>query len=183
VPTLRKASRHDVGHGGFRTAGGRGAGASSSVSAATVSGDLRLRSWATNVHGPATAEADPQRQLWRLDLGACLAGQVCVVSPHGAIAGATGPVRFGPINDGLRRIEPMLCPIYEALLARNRLGEFHQADETRWLVFVLLEGNKAYGWWLWVILGVDTVVYLLDSSRAARCWKASGSTGRDLCGS
>ena len=72
----------------------------------------------------------------------------------------------GTVNDGLRRIEPMLRPVYEALLERNRLGRFHQADETRWLVFVLWDGKKGYGWWLWVILGVDTVIYLLDSSRS-----------------
>jgi len=28
-----------------------------------------------------------------------------------------------------------------------------------------LEGKKGYGWWLWVVLGSDTVVYLLDPSR------------------
>jgi transposase len=72
----------------------------------------------------------------------------------------------GTVNDGLRRIEPMMRPIYEAFRGRNRLGEFHQADETRWLVFVLLDGKKGHGWWLWVILGMDTVIYLLDSSRS-----------------
>lgn len=71
----------------------------------------------------------------------------------------------GTINDGLQRIEPMLQPIYEAFCERNRQGDFHQADETRWLVFVVLDGKKGYGWWLWVILGADTVVYLLDPSR------------------
>jgi transposase len=72
----------------------------------------------------------------------------------------------GTVNDGLQRIEPMLQPVYEAFLQRNRQGGFHQADETRWLVFVLLDGKKGYGWWLWVILGADTVIYLLDSSRS-----------------
>ena len=71
----------------------------------------------------------------------------------------------GTINDGLQRIEPMLRPIYEAFCGRNRQGDFHQADETRWLVFAVLDGKKGYGWWLWVVLGVDTVVYLLDPSR------------------
>jgi transposase len=71
----------------------------------------------------------------------------------------------GTVNDGLQRIEPMLRPIYEAFCQRNRQGDFHQADETRWLVFVLLDGKKGYGWWLWVVLGADTVVYLLDPSR------------------
>jgi transposase len=72
----------------------------------------------------------------------------------------------GTVNDGLKRIEPLLRPLYEALLERNRQGELHQADETRWLVFVLVDGKKGYGWWLWVILGADTVIYLLDSSRS-----------------
>jgi transposase len=71
----------------------------------------------------------------------------------------------GTVNDGLRRIEPMLQPIYEAFRTRNREGGFHQADETRWLVFVLLDGKKGYGWWLWVVLAADTVVYLLAPSR------------------
>ena len=72
----------------------------------------------------------------------------------------------GTVNDGLKRIEPMLRPLYEALLERNRQGELHQADETRWLVFVLLDGKRGHGWWLWVILGADTVIYLLHSSRS-----------------
>jgi transposase len=72
----------------------------------------------------------------------------------------------GTVTEGLERIEPMFHPIYEALLQRNRLGGFHQADETRWLVFVLVDGKKGYGWWLWVILGTDTVIYLLDSTRS-----------------
>jgi transposase len=71
----------------------------------------------------------------------------------------------GTVNDGLKRIEPMLTPIYEALCERNRQGDFHQGDETRWPVFVLFDGKKGYGWWLWVVLGADTVVYLLDPSR------------------
>jgi transposase len=58
-----------------------------------------------------------------------------------------------------------LQPIYAAFRGRNRQGDIHQADETRWLVFAVLEGKKGYGWWLWVVLGSDTVVYLLDPSR------------------
>ena len=65
---------------------------SAADSTATVSGDVRLRCRATNADGPATAEADPQRQLGDLDLGARLAGQVFVVSADGAAAGATSAV-------------------------------------------------------------------------------------------
>ena len=71
----------------------------------------------------------------------------------------------GTVNNGLKRIEPMLAPIYEALCERNPQGSFHQADETRWRVFAVINGKKGYAWWLWVILGPDTVIYLLDPSR------------------
>jgi transposase len=71
----------------------------------------------------------------------------------------------GTVTDGLQRLEVLLRPIYEALQERNRQGDLHQADETRWPVFVLLEGKQGYGWWLWVFLGPDTVVFLLNVSR------------------
>src|SRR4051812_38879863 len=71
----------------------------------------------------------------------------------------------GTVTDGLQRLEVLLRPIYQALQERNRQGDLHQADETRWPVFVLLEGKEGYGWWLWVFLGPDTVVFLLNVSR------------------
>jgi transposase len=72
----------------------------------------------------------------------------------------------GTVTDGLQRLEVLLRPIYEALKERNPQGDLHQADETRWRVFVILEGKQGYGWWLWVVLGLDTVTYLLDASRS-----------------
>jgi len=71
----------------------------------------------------------------------------------------------GTVTDGLQRLEVLLRPIYEALQERNRQGDLHQADETRWPVFIVLEGKEGYGWWLWVVLSRDTVVFLLNSSR------------------
>jgi transposase len=72
----------------------------------------------------------------------------------------------GTVTDGLQRLEALLRPIYEALRERNRRGDLHQADETRWRVFVVLEGKQGYGWWLWVSLGPDTVAFLLDAGRS-----------------
>jgi transposase len=72
----------------------------------------------------------------------------------------------GTVTDGLSRLEVLLGPIYQALQERNRLGDLHQGDETRWPVFVVREGKEGFGWWLWVVLGPDTVVYLLDASRS-----------------
>ena len=71
----------------------------------------------------------------------------------------------GTITDGLRRLEILLRPIYEVLKQRNSQGDLHQGDETRWPVFVPREGKEGHGWWLWVVKGLDTVIYLLDPSR------------------
>jgi transposase len=71
----------------------------------------------------------------------------------------------GTVTDGLRRLELLLKPIYKALQERNRQGDLHQADETRWPVFIIWEGKEGYGWWLWVYLSHDTVVFLLNPSR------------------
>ena len=45
-------------------------------------------------------------------------------------------------------------------------GDLHLGDETRWRVFVPMEGKEGYGWWLWLVKGLDTVIYLLDPSRS-----------------
>jgi transposase len=72
----------------------------------------------------------------------------------------------GTVTDGLQRLEVLLRPIYEAIKERNPHGDLHLADETRWRVFVVQEGKQGYGWWLWVLSGPDTVVYVLDASRS-----------------
>jgi transposase len=75
-------------------------------------------------------------------------------------------VAAGTVTSGLERLEVLFRPLYEALLARNALSAFAQADETRWMVFIVQEGKSGYQWWLWVFLGADTVVYRLDPSRS-----------------
>jgi transposase len=72
----------------------------------------------------------------------------------------------GTVTDGLKRLEPLFGPVMEALLERNRQSPYKQADETRWLVFVEQQGKVGFGWWLWVFVSEDTVVYLLDVSRS-----------------
>jgi transposase len=72
----------------------------------------------------------------------------------------------GTVNDGLKQLEVLLRPIDEALKTRNSAGDLHQGDETRWRVFIALEGKQGHGWWLWVVLGPDTVIYLLDAGRS-----------------
>jgi transposase len=72
----------------------------------------------------------------------------------------------GTVTDGLKQLEVLLRPIDAALKERNPRGDLHQGDETRWRVFIALEGKQGYGWWLWVVLGPDTVIYRLESTRS-----------------
>lgn len=72
----------------------------------------------------------------------------------------------GTVTEGLRRLEPLLAPIYAALKQRSTQSALHHADETRWQVFTEKQGEIAYSWWLWVFAGEDAVVYLLDPSRS-----------------
>lgn len=72
----------------------------------------------------------------------------------------------GTVADGLRRLQPLLQPIQEALCQRHRQSVLTQGDETRWLVFAEQEGKVGHTWWLWVFGGTDTVVYVLDPFRS-----------------
>jgi transposase len=77
-------------------------------------------------------------------------------------------LRIAPstVAGGLRRLAPLFEPLYQAIQERVRQSPYQQADETRWLVLVVQEGKEGYRWWLWVFLGTDAVVYVLDPRRS-----------------
>jgi transposase len=75
-------------------------------------------------------------------------------------------VAAGTVAGGLERFEPLFQPLYEALVKRNSKAAFAQADETRWMLFVVKEGKLGYRWWLWVFLGENTVVFRRDPTRS-----------------
>jgi len=72
----------------------------------------------------------------------------------------------GTITDGLKRIESLVAPVYEAILARHVQSAYFHADETRWRVFAEKAGKTGHRWWLWLFAGEDSVVYVLDPSRS-----------------
>ena len=72
----------------------------------------------------------------------------------------------GTIADGLKRIEPLMTPIYEAIRIHHVLSAYFHADETRWKVFAEKAGKIGHCWWLWLFAGEDSVVYVLDPSRS-----------------
>jgi len=72
----------------------------------------------------------------------------------------------GTIVDGLKRIEPLLTPIYDAIWLHHIESKYFHADETRWKVFAENSGKTGHLWWLWLFAGEDSVVYVLDPSRS-----------------
>jgi transposase len=72
----------------------------------------------------------------------------------------------GTITDGLKRIEPLLEPIYHALRTRHQQSTYFHADETRWKVFAEKAGKVGHCWWLWLFAGEDSIVFVLDPSRS-----------------
>ena len=72
----------------------------------------------------------------------------------------------GTIVDGLKRIEPLLTPIYDAIRIHHLQSKYFHADETRWKVFAEKAGKTGHLWWLWLFAGEDSVIYVLDPSRS-----------------
>ena len=72
----------------------------------------------------------------------------------------------GTIADGLKRIEPLFTPIYDAICDHHVRSKYFHADETRWRVFVDRAGKTGHHWWLWLFAGEDSVAFVLDPSRS-----------------
>ena len=74
---------------------------------------------------------------------------------------------MGSLTGGLHAIAPLFAPLDEALLGKLR-GERHwHADETRWEVFVEIDGKSGHRWYLWVFQSRSVAYYKLDPSRSA----------------
>lgn len=76
-------------------------------------------------------------------------------------------VSQGTITGGLEKIRDMVYPLYTRILERSRNAKHWHMDETRWMMFVVVDGKTGYRWWFWVVVTKDTVVYILDPSRSA----------------
>jgi transposase len=72
----------------------------------------------------------------------------------------------GTIGDGLKKIPPLLEPVLKEIVNKNQTERHLHADETRWQVFEFIEGKKSTRWYMWVFVSKQSVVYILDPSRA-----------------
>jgi transposase len=77
------------------------------------------------------------------------------------------PVSAGTVAGGLRALAPLFEPILAALYEKQMTEQLFFNDETRWEVFVALEGKVASRWYLWVTRSASVVYFVLDPSRSA----------------
>jgi transposase len=73
----------------------------------------------------------------------------------------------GTLAGGLQAIAPLFKPLDMALQLKLRSEPYWHADETRWAVFVDVQGKVGHRWYLWVFHSSSVVHYVIDQTRAA----------------
>ncbi len=76
------------------------------------------------------------------------------------------PVSPGTVAGGLKRLAPLFEPIQEALYCKQMTEQLFYNDETRWEVFVIIEGKQGSRWYLWVTRSQSVIYYCIDPSRS-----------------
>jgi transposase len=74
---------------------------------------------------------------------------------------------LGSVTGGLQAIAPLFVPLKRALLRKLRSEPHWHADETRWEVFVEIDGKSGHRWYLWVFASSSVAYYEIDASRSA----------------
>jgi transposase len=74
----------------------------------------------------------------------------------------------GTLAGGLQALAPVFEPLNQALLGKLRSEAHWHADETRWAVFVTMQGKVGHRWYLWVFHSASVVHYVLDRSRSTK---------------
>ena len=74
-------------------------------------------------------------------------------------------VSAGTVAGGLQKIAPLFTPIIEALYGKQMNEKLFHNDETRWEVFVDIEGKVGTRWYLWVTRSESVIFYCIDPSR------------------
>jgi len=77
------------------------------------------------------------------------------------------PVSPGTLAGGLQALAPLFEPVLEALYCKQMSEQLFHNDETRWEVFVQIEGKVGTRWYLWVTRSPSVIFYCIDPSRSA----------------
>ncbi len=76
------------------------------------------------------------------------------------------PVSPGTLAGGLQKLAPLFEPVLDALYCKQMSEQLFHNDETRWEVFVQIEGKAGSRWYLWVTRSQSVVYYCIDPSRS-----------------
>ena len=76
------------------------------------------------------------------------------------------PVSAGTVAGGLQKIASVFTPVIEAFYSKQMNEKLFHNDETRWEVFVDLEGKVGTRWYLWVTRSESVIFYCIDPSRS-----------------
>ncbi len=89
--------------------------------------------------------------------------QLLEMKMHGLIVPA------GTIFGGFERLySSYLLPLYQAMAIQLRKASHWHADESRWYMFVEVEGKDNHKWMMWCFASEDIVLFVLDPTRAAK---------------
>ena len=140
------------------------------LSPATLSPHLCLRAQPGVITAPPPPKLIPKSNLGVSIWVSVLVQKFAFFQPLyrvlGSLRNAGLDLPAGTITDGLQKLLPLFAPLYDAIVERNRQADHWHADETRWLVFVPRDDKAGFAWTLWVFAAKDTVVYVLDPTRA-----------------
>ena len=77
------------------------------------------------------------------------------------------PMSAGTLTDALQRISHLFTPLQEAFYTHQMTELWFHNDESRWKVYILIEGKKGHLWWLWVTRSLHVVYFTISSTRGA----------------
>jgi len=74
----------------------------------------------------------------------------------------------GTVTGGLKKMVPLLFPVYNAIQEHSLTASHWHADETRWEVYEPIEGKESSRWYLWIFKSQDTVIFKIAPTRSAQ---------------
>ena len=76
------------------------------------------------------------------------------------------PISQGTVTGGLKKLNPLFKPVYQALYQQQMTETLFHNDESRWEVFEQVEDKVGHRWYLWVTQSKSVVHYVIDPTRS-----------------
>jgi transposase len=71
------------------------------------------------------------------------------------------------LTDYLQKISVLFTPLQKAFYDHQMTELWFNNDESRWKVYILIEGKVGHLWWLWVTRSLHVVYFTIASTRSA----------------